>query len=332
MLTLVLGTIVRLGPFTYSVAKDQFQSELQRLLQLKFSHPYLALAQVFKNAHQYSAMSDHLMSEALSNEAIIDSCIDSLLEEFAQSTDRVRIDISKSFTCFSWEIIGAITMGHRFRFSNSAEAQLLAEKIASLRIKLIRNGSFDCFYPWIVKFTAWFASPDSISDWTLWFKKTMVQGISSEKTQEQPKAGCDTKAIQDFLFCDETKSFCAKFGVHVCPRDYYHGILSIFIGTADPIAAHLRTIMAYLASCPEAQSRIREEMQARFGTETLTLGNLLQLEFQLPYLDAVLRESDRLTASDVLPLEYFAKEPVTIDGHRIPPYVSYVSKTIARLR
>jgi hypothetical protein len=330
MLTLVTGTLVRLGPFTYSVARDRFRPELQRLLNLRYSHPYLALAQVFKDAYQHSAMLDHLMSGALNNEAIIDSCIGGLLEEFAQSSGGVGIHISKSFTCFGWEIIGAITMGHHLRFSDSTEAQLLAEKIADLRIKFLYKGSFDCFYPWFVKITAWYASPDSISDWTLWFKKTMIQGLSSETTQL--KSGCDTKAIQDFLFCDGTKSFCAKFGVHVCPRDYYHGIMSLFIGTADTIVAHLRTIMAYLASYPEAQSRIREEIQARFGTETLTLENLLQLEFQLPYLDAVLRESDRLMAPDVLTLDYFAKEPVTIDAHRIPPYVSNVSETIVRLR
>jgi cytochrome P450 len=66
--------------------------------------------------------------------------------------------------------------------------------------------------------------------------------------------------------------------------------------------------------------------------ETLTLENLLQLASQFPYLDAVLRESDRVMASDDINLDYFAKEPVTIDGCRIPSDASNVSGTTTKLR
>jgi hypothetical protein len=147
MLTLVPGTIVRLSPFTYSAAKYQFSPELQQLLHPRSSHPCLALAQVFKYSYQYSTLSGRLMSEALSHESIIDSCIDGLLHESARRIDENGIHLSKLLTCFFWEIVGDTTIGHRFRFLDNAEAQLLAEKIADFRIRSLRKGSFDCFYP-----------------------------------------------------------------------------------------------------------------------------------------------------------------------------------------
>jgi hypothetical protein len=318
MLTLVPGRIVHLSPFTYSAAKDQFSLELQQLLHPRSSHPCLALAQVFKDSYQYSTLSDRLMGETLSNESIIDSCIDGLLHEFARPIDENGTHQSKLITCFCWEIIGATTMGYRFRFLNSAEAQLLAERIADFRIRSLRKGSFDRFYPWVAKIAARFGSSDPLADWFLLFEETAIQGCSSEATEEH------LDAIWE--------SFCTKFGIGVYTINYYSGIMSALIGTGDAIAVHLRTVIFYVASCPEEQTRIRDEMQSRSVGETLTLENLLQLASQFPHLDAVLRESDRLMASDDITLDYFAKEPVTIDGCRIPSDVSNVGMTITKLR
>jgi hypothetical protein len=318
MLTLVPGTIVRLSPFTYSAAKDQFPPELQQLLHPRHSHPCLALAQVFKDSCQYSTLSSRLMGEALGNESTIDSCVDGLLHELARPIDENGTHLSKLLTCFCWEIIGATTMGHRFRFLNNAAAQLLAERIVDFKTRSLRKGSFDCFYPWVSKIAARFVSSDPLADSFLLFEETVIQGCSSETTEEH----------LDAIW----QSFCTKFAVRVHIINQFFGIMSALIGTGDALAAHLRTVIFYVASCPEAQTRIRDEMQSRSVGETLTLENLLQLASQFPYLDAVLRESDRVMASDDINLDYFAKEPVTIDGCRIPSDASNVSGTTTKLR
>jgi hypothetical protein len=161
-------------------------------------------------------------------------------------------------------------------------------------------------------------SSDPLADWFLSFEKTVDKGCPSEATEKH----------LDAIW----KSFCTNIGIGVYSINYYSGIISALIGTGDTFAAQLRTVMFYLAFYPEAQIRIRDEMQSRSGGEKLTLENLLELASQFPYLDVVLRELDRLMASDDIVLDYFAKEPVTIDGCRIPSDVSNVSITITKLR
>ncbi|KAI5269033.1 hypothetical protein E4T47_07356 [Aureobasidium subglaciale] len=245
----VHGTVVRVAPYAYSVARPSLTLELQHKLHL--IHPsksHLALPHVFKDAYMRYGMSEQLMSQTVNNELVINACVDGLLDSLAKSTKQ---DV-----------------------------------------------------------------PDDTS-WVSLFKTTMLQGYSGSDKQDD----AITKAMQDF-FNEKSHFLQTHYGIKSSSEYYHHSILLFFIGAADPIATHLQTVVAYLAYDSNSQARIKDEIQSCFNGRPFTFEDLLNTKSTLPYLDAVLREADRLTASEKLVLGYYADEPVVVDGCRIPAGVS----------
>ncbi|KAI5245411.1 cytochrome P450 [Aureobasidium subglaciale] len=264
----------------YSVARPSLTLELQHKLHLIHpSKPHLALPHVFKDAYMRYGMSEQLMSQAANNELVIDASVDGLLDSLAKSTKQ---DVP--------EIMGAATMGQRFSFVDSTAAGNLADKLADLRTESSCDGSFLRFHPWITKILSCVSQDDT--SWVSLFKTTMLQGHSGSEKQDD----ATTKAMQ------------THYGVRSSSEHYHHSILSFFIGAADPIATHLQTVVAYLAYDSNSQARIKDEMRSCFSGHPFTFEDLLNTKSTLPYLDAILREADRLAASEKLVLGYYADE------------------------
>ncbi|KAI5237922.1 cytochrome P450 [Aureobasidium subglaciale] len=311
----VHGTVVRVAPYAYSVVRPSLTLELQHKLHLILpSKPHLALPHVFKDAYMRYGMSEQLMSQTVNNELVIDACVDGLLDSLAKSTKQ-DVPVSRLLTCFSWEIMGTATMGHRFSFADSAVAGNLADKLADSRTESSCDGSFLRFHPWITKILSYVSQDDT--SWVSLFKTTMLQGYSGSDKQDD----AITKAMQDF-FNEKSHFLQTHYGIKSSSEYYHHSILSFFIGAADPIATHLQTVVAYLAYDSNSQARIKDEIQSCFNGRPFTFEDLLNTKSTLPYLDAVLREADRLAASEKLVLGYYADEPVVVDGCRIPAGVS----------
>ena len=317
MLILTIGPVVRIAPYTYSIVKDYLEPEVQSKLDpCGFSSPHIGLIHIFNH---YS-MSEQVLSQASANEPAIDACIDSLLENLAKSMDKEGVQASKLLTCFGWDIMSAITIGERFEFIDSPDASILADILAKSRVESAWYGSFLRFHPWIAEISSWFVPQTSITDWLSLFKNAMIRLHMSDDKECNVETAA--KAMQDRLN-DKSEFLHTKFGVHCGPPEYhYWSVLSFLIGTADPIAAYLQTIMAYLACHPDAQIQVREEAQSNLKEDSLSLQNLLDLGSSLPYLNAVLRESDRLAATEGVILNQSVEEAVKIQGCHIPPGVS----------
>jgi len=168
--------------------------------------------------------------------------------------------------------------------------------------------------------TAWFVPRASITEWLSLSKVAMARRYMTDDNGNDLETA--TKAMQDHL--DRKSEFLhTEFGIHCSPPDYhYFSVLSFLMGTSDPIVAYLQTTMTYLACHPDAQIQIRAEAGSSLSEDDLSLQHLLDLSSRLPYLNAVLRESDRLTATEGIVLNQCAEEPVETQGCRIPAGVS----------
>ncbi|THY04016.1 cytochrome P450 [Aureobasidium pullulans] len=307
------GAVVRVAPNTYSVSRDCSQLDARfELHPCDYYSPHIALIRIFRHCSNH----EHVLSQASANEPAIDACIEGLIEKLAAPMDKEGLQVSKLLTCFGWDVMSAIITGDQYGFVDSPDAAVLADILARSRVESIWDGSFFRFHPLVAKMTAWFVPRASITEWLSLSKVAMAQRYMTDDNGNDLETA--TKAMQDHLN-RKSEFLHTEFGIHCSPPDYhYFSVLSFLMGTADPIVAYLQTTMTYLACHPDAQIQVRAEAGSSLSEDDLSLQHLLDLSSRLPYLNAVLRESDRLTATEGIVSNQCAEEPVETQGCRIP--------------
>lgn len=262
-------------------------------------------------------MPEQLLAQASTHEPTIDVCITSLIDKLAGSLDTEDgIKISKLLTCFCWEVMAATTIGDHFEFLESTDAASVYDKIANYKKKSVANGSLCRFFPRIAKLVEMFISQDDLVDDYSLVKETLMRCHVPERPDESGLGDVE-EAIRDLILEKfEILSSCLR--ADTAPSACLCICMCFLIAAADPIAIHLQTTLAYLSCYPDAQSRIKEEAQSYLKGNPLTMSKLLELDSQLPYLDSVLRESDRLGSADALACNFSSEQPVVIDRYRIP--------------
>lgn len=308
---------MRISLYEYSIAKADFDySALCQFAPVNHPEETLQQLQIFKDLFSTETKQVELMSKALKHEPVIDTCIDHLVAKLAEFIDHEDgVQVSKLLTCFCWDIMGAATVGDRFGFLESSDAAKIVGNIAGFKTLSILNGSFFRFMPWIRKLMPSDRSDQLLKDWMRFFDTVMLQKCVTDNGEE---AGIKTLRDQVGNRSELLESI---FESHQ-PHSYLHGVLCLLIGAADPIAMHLQTTLAYLALQPGAQDRIKVEFQSSGKKGPLAIGNLLDLNSSLPFLDSVLQESNRLMGAGALACSYHSNEPLVIDNYRIPPEVS----------
>ncbi|THW62381.1 cytochrome P450 [Aureobasidium pullulans] len=307
------GAVVRVAPNTYSVSRDCSQLDARfELHPCDYYSPHIALIRIFRHCSNH----EHVLSQASANEPAIDACIEGLIEKLAASMDKEGLQVSKLLTCFGWDVMSAIITGDQYGFVDSPDAAVLADILARSRVESIWDGSFFRFHPVVAKMTAWFVPRASNTEWLSLSKVAMARRYMTDDNGNDLETA--TKAMQDHLN-RKSEFLHTEFGIHCSPPDYhYFSVLSFLMGTADPIVVYLQTTMTYLACHPDAQIKVRAEAGSSLSEDDLSLQHLLDLSSRLPYLNAVLRESDRLTATEGIVLNQCAEEPVETQGCRIP--------------
>lgn len=100
------------------------------------------------------------------------------------------------------------------------------------------------------------------------------------------------------------------------PNSHIPAYMVEMLAAGSSTTSHTATFFCYeLARHPEEAEKLRKELEAAFPDknsidETQTM--------HLPYLDAVLRETMRMTPMIPGPLPRYLGDPIEVDGHRVP--------------
>lgn len=88
---------------------------------------------------------------------------------------------------------------------------------------------------------------------------------------------------------------------------------------ADTTSIGMRACLYFVAKYPDTYKRLQSEIDDFYETKKLDRPISYMETQQLPYLQAVIKESTRLFPSIVFQLLRYAPENFTVRGYRIPP-------------
>jgi cytochrome P450 len=233
------------------------------------------------------------MTAMLKMDDAMQECIDVLLQRFGEfSTTGAPVDLQKWLQCFTFDVMGAVTIAERFGFLDKGEDQfdLLHSSHASL-IYLTHVG----IYPELHR--------------TLFalVKRLGTNGMKGlfDASARQIEAGKQGKIPND------RDGFLARMlRLHEADPDKF-SYMDMLIICATNVAAGsdsssiaLTAILWYLIQNPENMAKLREEiLEATLAGDISPSARIPYLKGQaLPYLQAVIQESMRLHPPAGIPL------------------------------
>lgn len=261
------------------------------------------------------------MSSLVSYQPYVDHCMDIFadrLDEMAAKGEPV--DISYWLQAYAFDVIACITYGTRFGFLDRGED--IRGFISSL-YGAVRHMSMVAMYP---KLHALLFRLDSklklfgskgLMD-RIDFVKARMTLRSAERKARDPEASLKAEGVQrDFIdrMWDKHDEDPARITSH---HIFVVGMENINAGS-DTTASTLSGLLYFLLANPQALAKLKEEIQQFTASGQLSEQPSFKECQQMPYLDAVLKESLRLHSAVGLPLwRVVPKGGVEIAGQFVP--------------
>lgn len=257
------------------------------------------------------------------HEAAIDECNELLLKSLLNYTD-TPIQLNKLISCYAWDVMGAISVGHVFGFMEGDKKDLV-NHINDWNLTSVLNGSFFKFHPRV--FDHWNSLsdlhrrsfgvssmlervvnerlihpkkdndatlPEILSSWTERLEERLKQYDEATLARSSPlirKQDIPKKAESDIFAALDAD--CNNEII-----DPSMSLAALFVVGSDPIARHILATLYFLARDPGRVEHLREELDHACLSVTPTLQELIDRRDAWPKLRSVLAESYRLRDSE----------------------------------
>lgn len=263
------------------------------------------------------------MSSLVSYETFVDQCTDMFVDRLRDMAGQGRpVDMAYWFQAYAFDVIACITYGTRFGFLDRGED--IKGFMRSLH-DLVRYSSLMGIYPrlhaWLFYPTArlgLFGSKGRVINMNFVQERLALRG--EERKVRDPEADAKSHADgtpRDFLDRlwdkhDENPEKLTQFHIFLV------GLANITAGS-DTTASTLSGMLYLLLAHPRVLAKLQAEVRDFTASGRLSERPTFKEGQQMPYLDAVLKESLRLHSAVGLPLwRVVPAGGVHIAGHFIP--------------
>ncbi|KAH6972493.1 cytochrome P450 [Ilyonectria sp. MPI-CAGE-AT-0026] len=287
------------APGQWTIFSDQsikHHSQTRRLYQATYSMTSLV------NYEPYVDECNNLFTQRLTEMALAD----------------VPIDMGHWFQCYAFDVIGMITYGKRLGFLDRGDD--IGGVMGALEDHMTYATLIGIFpslhrYLYSIK-NYWAGAKGAGRAYILSFTKERIR-----EHQTTPKAVPETPesstAMVDFL-----SKFLAKHSDNPDAFTSYHvltGCSANMVAGSDTTAISLSAILYYLLTNPECLQKLRAEIRSCEEQGNLSEFPTFQESQQMPYLQAIVKETLRMHPATGLPLERVVPEGgATIAGHYFP--------------
>ena len=245
------------------------------------------------------------MSSLLSYEGYVDDCVEILKMRFSEiARSGQTINLAYWLQCYAFDVIGAITFSNRFGFLDAGEdmggaIQALDNNMAySTQVGIYPN-LHPILYAILEKMPG---SGAAGRTYLMNFTRQKIADRMEERKKSSYKAGPDTEADDSSV----PKDFLSKIAdanerdpQKVTAYNIFMMAISNVIAGSDTTAVSLSEIMHRLITTPRVLAKLRSEI-----VEHRPEGGVLTFKQtqEMPYLQAVIKESLRLHPATGLPM------------------------------
>ena len=323
------GKVVRLGPSIYSFndteavkliygkgtqfdKSDWYSAWNAPGFKTLFTEPSVKVHGQLRRKFQHT----YSMSSLVTYEGYADHCIELLkqrLDELAKGGQAV--DMAHWLLCYAADTVAMITYSRRLGFLDAGED--VGGFLKDLHGNLFYNtvaGIYAEVHPLIFNVTSWLSRYGLVKGTPRMSIGRFTADLIAEKreqrvnTEKTPLPGeiLDQNAPRDFLskFLDSNEEDPSRF----TERDITVGLVGNVIAGSDTTAAALAATLYCLLKSPSALARLREEISSRIHDGELDSPPQFKQAQNMPYLQAVLQEAQRLYPGAALPLQRIVPE------------------------
>lgn len=249
------------------------------------------------------------------------------LGDFAAADDErvAMLDLRHWFQCYAFDVIGGITYGRRLGFLDRGED--VGRIIGAVEGNLA-YGSFVGLFPRLHRFLFPLVTRTAAGagfDYVFRFTEDRIRDAQARPQAVPEPGGEGAPAAQSFLdrFLDQQAAAPDKF----TPFHVLIGCLANMIAGSDTTAISLSAVLYYLLKNPWCMRALQAEVDTCTAEGRLSAFPKFTEAQQMPYLQAVIKETLRLHPATGLPLERVAPEGgATICGRFFPEGASLASR------
>lgn len=265
------------------------------------------------------------MTSLVSYETFVDECADIFAKRLQEITDtdtEEAANMGHWFQCYAFDVIACITYGHRFGFLDDGHD--IRGMIGDIHA-ILRYSTLVGIYAWL---HSWIFHPAAkLQVFGAKGRVTLMEFVRSRMAlrQEERKTGAGMEKVKGqaegmprhFLdrLLDQNQEDAEKTTMY---HVFLVGLANVNAGS-DTTATSLSGMLYYLLKYPRVLNRLKEEIRGLSSKGQLSKQPSYKEAQQMPYLDAVFKESLRLHAAVGLPLWRVVPEGgTTISGHYLP--------------
>ncbi len=266
------------------------------------------------------------MSALVTYEAYVDDCariFRQRLDEMSKAA--TTVDMGHWFQCYAFDVIGAITFSRRFGILDSGTdvggvMKALDENMVYSTLVGIYSSLNTYFFPLMNRFrlggAAGKAYLSAFINQTI-TKRTAERTASAEKEAKIVDKSSDIIVPQDFLskfltFHSEDPTKFTNWNVQV-------GMIANIFAGSDTTSTTLSGILYHLLKEPQTFAKLRDEIDSFHRDGRISSPVTFKESQTMPYLQAVIREAQRVHPAVGLPLERVVpKGGATLCGQFFP--------------
>lgn len=246
------------------------------------------------------------MSSMVSYEAFVDQCADMFAKHLQDAVDsRRNLDMAHWFQAYAFDVVASVTFGSRFGFLDRGEdiRGMMGELHEVVRYSSLA-GIFPRLHAWIFYPSAklgLFGSRGRVAHMEFVRRRMAVRAeerrLGDYEAKLKTQAGDTTRDFMDRLWDkhDENPDRLTQYHIFMV------GLANISAGS-DTTSTTLSGMLYHLLTHPRVLSKLESEIDELTAKGQLSDRPTFKEAQQMPYLDAVVKESLRLHSAVGLPL------------------------------
>lgn len=263
------------------------------------------------------------MTSLVSYETFVDECADIFAKRLQEIADAgEQVNMGHWFQCYAFDVIACITYGSRFGFLDDGHdiRGMMGDLHAIMRYSTL-VGIYAWLHDWVFHPAARLQLFGARGRVTLvdFVRKRMAIGLEERKAKEaegkveEQVEGAPRHFLDRLL--DQNQEDPEKMTMY---HVFLVGLANINAGS-DTTATSLSGMLYYLLRYPQVLGRLKQEIREFSSRGQLSEHPTFKETQQMPYLDAVIKESFRLHTAVGLPLWRVVPEGgVTVSGQYLP--------------
>ncbi|XP_062266921.1 cytochrome P450 2K1-like isoform X2 [Platichthys flesus] len=249
---------------------------------------------------------DYGMGKKASEDKIIEEC--QYLAEVFTKFKGEAFDTTQPLSCAVSNIICSMVYGNRFEYDDSEFTSLVYR--TNKQFQLLASPSVQLYnlFPWIGKF---FSTPKDIKKN---FEDNKEQNVRLFRRLKETLSPQMCRGFVDAFLVQ--KEHLEKSGNTNSPyhdKNLLMTVLNLFAAGTDTTATTLRWGLLLMAKYPKIQDQVQEELSRVIGSRQVQVED----RKNLPFIDAVIHETQRLANIVPMALPHKTSQDVTFQGHFI---------------